>query len=61
MQQALWDDNAVADHKLAKIKAAFEQIPGVEVRYQQARARGDPRAWRTSPIACSAACRSSSG
>ena len=29
---ALWEDNAMADHKIAKIKAAFEQIPGVELR-----------------------------
>ena len=54
---ALWEDNAIADHKLAKIKAAFEQIPGVELRYQQARAGGDPRSLRTTPTACSAACR----
>ena len=35
MSMALWDDDAIADHKLAKIKAAFEQIPGVEVRYSK--------------------------
>jgi 4-cresol dehydrogenase (hydroxylating) len=32
MSMALWDDDAIVDHKLAKIKTAFEQIPGVEVR-----------------------------
>jgi 4-cresol dehydrogenase (hydroxylating) len=32
MSMALWDDEAIADHKIAKIKAAFEQIPGVELR-----------------------------
>jgi 4-cresol dehydrogenase (hydroxylating) len=32
MRCALYEDEVVADHKLAKIKAAFEQIPGVEVR-----------------------------
>jgi len=31
MHAALWDDNAVADHKLEKIKAAFEQIPGARM------------------------------
>ena len=35
MSMALWDDDAIADHKLAKIKAAFEQIPGVEVRFSK--------------------------
>ena len=35
MSMALWEDDAIADHKLAKIKAAFEQIPGVEVRYSK--------------------------
>jgi 4-cresol dehydrogenase (hydroxylating) len=33
MSMAVWDDNTIADYKLAKIKAAFEQIPGVDVRY----------------------------
>ena len=32
MSMALWEDETIADHKLAKIKAAFEQIPGVEIR-----------------------------
>ena len=32
MRCALYEDETVADHKLAKIKAAFERIPGVEVR-----------------------------
>lgn len=35
MNMALWDDNAVADHKLEKIKAAFEQIPGVQLRHSK--------------------------
>jgi 4-cresol dehydrogenase (hydroxylating) len=35
MSMALWDDNAVADHKIAKIKAAFEQIEGVKVRFDK--------------------------
>ena len=35
MSMALWEDDAIADHKLAKIKAAFEKIPGVEVRYSK--------------------------
>lgn len=35
MNMAVWDDNVVADHKLAKIKAAFEQIPGVDVRFEK--------------------------
>jgi 4-cresol dehydrogenase (hydroxylating) flavoprotein subunit len=32
LHTALWEDNAIADYKIAKVKAAFEQIPGVEVR-----------------------------
>ena len=32
LHTALWEDNAVADYKLAKITAAFEQIPGAELR-----------------------------
>ena len=35
MSMALWDDEVIADHKLAKITAAFEQIPGVEVRHSK--------------------------
>jgi 4-cresol dehydrogenase (hydroxylating) len=35
MHAALWDDSAVADHKLAKIKAAFEQIPGAQLRFSK--------------------------
>jgi 4-cresol dehydrogenase (hydroxylating) len=31
MRSALWGDEAVIDHDFAKIKAAFEQIPGAEV------------------------------
>jgi 4-cresol dehydrogenase (hydroxylating) len=32
---ALWDDNAVADHKIQKITAALEQIPGAWVRFSK--------------------------
>jgi 4-cresol dehydrogenase (hydroxylating) flavoprotein subunit len=32
LHTALWEDNAVADYKIAKITAAFEQIPGAELR-----------------------------
>lgn len=32
MSMALWEDDAIADHKIAKIRSAFEQIPGVEMR-----------------------------
>lgn len=32
LHTALWEDNAIADYKLAKVKAAFEQIPGAEIR-----------------------------
>jgi 4-cresol dehydrogenase (hydroxylating) len=32
MSMALWEDEAVADYKVAKIRAAFEAIPGVEFR-----------------------------
>ncbi len=35
MHAALWDDNAVADHKHAKIRAAFEQIPGMELQFSK--------------------------
>ena len=31
IRSALWGDEAVVDHRFAKIKAAFEQIPGAEV------------------------------
>jgi 4-cresol dehydrogenase (hydroxylating) flavoprotein subunit len=31
MRAALYGDEAVVDHRFAKVKAAFEQIPGVEV------------------------------
>ena len=31
IRSALWGDDAVVDHRFAKIKAAFEQIPGAEV------------------------------
>jgi 4-cresol dehydrogenase (hydroxylating) flavoprotein subunit len=37
MSMALWEDEAVADHKIAKIKSAFEAIPGVEVTYAKYR------------------------
>ena len=33
LHMALWDDTAIADYKLAKIKAAFERIPGAELRF----------------------------
>ncbi len=32
MSMAVWEDEAIADHKIAKVKRAFEQIPGVEFR-----------------------------
>ncbi len=32
MRFALYGDEAVVDHRFAKVKAAFERIPGVEVR-----------------------------
>ena len=32
LHTALWEDSAAADYKIAKVKAAFEQIPGAEVR-----------------------------
>ncbi|MEU9880928.1 FAD-binding oxidoreductase [Streptomyces phaeochromogenes] len=35
MSMALWDDNVIADYKIDKIKAAFEQIPGVQVRFSK--------------------------
>jgi 4-cresol dehydrogenase (hydroxylating) flavoprotein subunit len=35
MSMGVWDDNVIADHKLAKIKSAFEQIPGVDVRFSK--------------------------
>jgi 4-cresol dehydrogenase (hydroxylating) len=31
IRSALWGDDAVVEHSFAKIKAAFEQIPGAEV------------------------------
>ena len=31
MRFALYGDEAVVDHRFAKIKAAFERIPGAEV------------------------------
>jgi 4-cresol dehydrogenase (hydroxylating) len=31
MRAALYGDEAIVDHRLAKVKAAFERIPGVEV------------------------------
>jgi 4-cresol dehydrogenase (hydroxylating) flavoprotein subunit len=35
MSMALWEDAGVADHKIAKIKDAFEQIPGASVRFSK--------------------------
>jgi 4-cresol dehydrogenase (hydroxylating) len=35
MHGALWEDDAIADHKLAKIQAAFEQIPGAKLRFSK--------------------------
>jgi 4-cresol dehydrogenase (hydroxylating) len=32
LHTALWEDTAVADYKIEKITAAFEQIPGAELR-----------------------------
>jgi 4-cresol dehydrogenase (hydroxylating) flavoprotein subunit len=32
---ALWEDNAVADHKIEKITAAIQQIPGAKVRFSK--------------------------
>ncbi len=32
LHTALWEDDAAADYKIAKVKAAFEQIPGADVR-----------------------------
>ena len=37
IRSALWGDEAVVDHNFAKIKRAFEQIPGAEVWGDQAR------------------------
>jgi 4-cresol dehydrogenase (hydroxylating) len=31
----VWDDNAVTDHKIKKITAAFEQIPGAQIRFSK--------------------------
>jgi 4-cresol dehydrogenase (hydroxylating) len=35
MSMAVWDDNQVADYKIEKIKSAYEQIPGVQVRFSK--------------------------
>ena len=35
MRLALWGDEAVVDHNFRKIKAAFERIPGADVRGQK--------------------------
>jgi 4-cresol dehydrogenase (hydroxylating) len=42
MSMALWDDDVIVDHKVAKIKTAFEQIPGVEVRSSKHRPEDIP-------------------
>ena len=55
MRAALYGDEAVVDHRFAKVKAAFEQIPGVEVwgtKTTPAQAPG----WRTRRSASRAAC-----
>ena len=42
MRFALYGDDAVVDHRFAKIKAAFEQIPGAEVCGAKCATRGHP-------------------
>ena len=44
IRSALWGDEAVVDHNFAKIKRAFERIPGAEVWGQ----KHDPRRSRRS-------------
>ena len=60
MRFALYGDEAVVDHRFAKIKEAFEQIPGAEVWGAQVRARRHPARSSTPPSASRAACRTSS-
>ena len=43
MRFALYGDEAVVDHRFAKVKEAFERIPGAEVWGDEARARGHAR------------------
>lgn len=33
--RALWDDNAVTDHKIEKITAAIERIPGARIHFSK--------------------------
>ena len=44
MRFALYGDEAVVDHRFAKVKEAFEQIPGAEVWGTKHAPRGDRRA-----------------
>ena len=44
MRFALYGDEAVVDHRFAKIKEAFERIPGADVYGAEVRARGHPAA-----------------
>ena len=58
MSMALWEDETIADHQpRPRFKAAFEQIPGVEIRSSQARTRGHPGLGESQPSGCSAASR----
>ena len=43
LHTALWEDDAAADYKIAKVKAAFEQIPGADVRISKHKPMGPDR------------------
>ena len=60
MRFALYGDEAVVDHRFAKIKAAFERIEGAEVWGTKCAPRTS-RASSTRPSASRAACPTSSG
>ena len=59
MRFALYGDEAVVDHRFAKIKAAFEQIPGVEVVGHEVRRPRTCDELEHPPSASRPACRTS--
>ena len=61
MRFALYGDEAVVDHSYAKVKEAFEQIPGAEVWGTKHVAARRSRRSSTRPSRSRAACRTSTG
>ena len=59
MRFALYGDEAVVDHRFAKIKEAFERIPGAEVWGAEARAGGHAERSSTRSSGSRAASRTS--